>query len=244
MNQERLFTDSTSLGDVNTGPREESEKGPKNGTKNMQANELPTTFVRRCFAEVMAPLELSTSTFERKIGTFFHADYQQCVDDQTFDRDSFASLTKVQKTRLATPPVFNFKKLVATEPQDGLIHVTSVHSVSARLKNGDSMLQKVVALIDIDVATGTIIGCDENTRMETSSSVIAPSQAALAVAQLIRTAGAAAAANSSSGSSGSSVIELLIERWRRWWWWWRWRCRITTSSHFAGCSTWVWVSRN
>lgn len=72
---------------------------------------------------------------------------------------------RVQKTQLATPPRFVWKKLVATPSCNGRVHVTSVHHVSARLLDGSNMHQKVVALIEIDEVSGTIIQCDELTRM-------------------------------------------------------------------------------
>ena len=151
----------------------------------MQSDELATAFVRRVFDEIFGTLA-EAAWVDTKVTEFFHPDFEQNIDGKTFDRTAFTSITKTQKARLATPPVFTFKKMIATEPQEGRIHVTSVHSVSAKLKSGDSMLQHVVALIDLEVLSGTIISADEITRTETISAVMPATEIALGVARMIR----------------------------------------------------------
>ena len=151
----------------------------------MQSDELATAFVRRVFDEIFGTLA-EAAWVDTKVTEFFHPDFEQNIDGKTFDRTAFTSITKTQKARLATPPVFTFKKMIATEPQEGRIHVTSVHSVSAKLKSGDSMLQHVVALIELDLLSGTIISADEITRTETISAVLPATEIALGVARMIR----------------------------------------------------------
>jgi hypothetical protein len=151
----------------------------------MQPEELATAFVRRVFDETFGTLA-EAAWVDIKVSEFFHPEFEQNIDGKTFDRTAFTSITKTQKARLATPPVFTFKKMIATEPQEGRIHVTSVHSVSAKLKSGDSMLQHVVALIELDVLSGTIISADEITRTETISAVLPATGIALGVARMIR----------------------------------------------------------
>lgn len=151
----------------------------------MQKEELATTFVRRVIDETFGTLA-EAAWVDIKVTEFFHPEFEQNIDGKTFDRTAFTSITKTQKARLATPPVFTFKKMIATEPQEGRIHVTSVHSVSAKLKSGDSMLQQVVALIELDVLSGTIISADEITRTETISSVLPATEIALGVTRMIR----------------------------------------------------------
>jgi hypothetical protein len=151
----------------------------------MQPEELATAFVRRVFDETFGTLA-EAAWVDIKVDEFFHPEFEQNIDGKTFDRTAFTSITKTQKARLATPPVFTFKKMIATEPQEGRIHVTSVHSVSAKLKSGDSMLQHVVALIELDVLSGTIISADEITRTETISAVLPATEIALGVARMIR----------------------------------------------------------
>ena len=151
----------------------------------MQKEELAIAFVRRVFDETFGTLA-EAAWVDIKVDEFFHPEFEQNIDGKTFDRTAFTSITKTQKARLATPPVFTFKKMIATEPQEGRIHVTSVHSVSAKLKSGDSMLQHVVALIELDVLSGTIISADEITRTETISVVLPATEIALGVARMIR----------------------------------------------------------
>ena len=151
----------------------------------MQPEELATAFVRRVFDETFGTLA-EAAWVDIKVPEFFHPEFEQNIDGKTFDRTAFTSITKTQKARLATPPVFTFKKMIATEPQEGRIHVTSVHSVAAKLKSGDSMLQHVVALIELDVLSGTIISADEITRTETISAVLPATGIALGVARMIR----------------------------------------------------------
>ena len=146
---------------------------------------MATAFVRRVFDEIFGTLA-EAAWVDTKVTEFFHPDFEQNIDGKTFDRTAFTSITKTQKARLATPPVFTFKKMIATEPQEGRIHVTSVHSVSAKLKSGDSMLQHVVALIDLEVLSGTIISADEITRTETITSVLPATEIALGVTRMIR----------------------------------------------------------
>jgi len=129
----------------------------------MLPGEDAATFLRRVFVEVIA--DQSPSSFDL-VKQCFHPDYKQHVDDKVLDREAFIGLMRVQKTQILTPPRFTWKKLVATEPRNGRIHVTSVHNVSLRLRGGSVAHQKVVALIEIDVASGTIIQCDELTRMD------------------------------------------------------------------------------
>ena len=137
----------------------------------MQRGEDPLVFLKRVFAEVIS--DLSDSSYERA-KELFHPSYEQTVDDKHLDRDGFIKLMRVQKSLLAESPSFEWKKLVATKPRNGRIHVTSVHNVSARLQDNSSMQQRVVALIEIDVATGTIIQCDELTRMDSEAELVAP----------------------------------------------------------------------
>ena len=145
------------------GARAQERHGP------LQPDENPTIFVRRFFADVMA--DLSSQAIERA-EAYFHPAFTQFVDGDTIRREQFLKLMVAQKKRLATPPHFVWKNLVSTEASSsGRVHVTSVHSVSAVLRSGASMLQHVVALIEIDVASGTIIQCDELTRMEPSMAV-------------------------------------------------------------------------
>ena len=128
----------------------------------LQPNEKPTDFVTRVFNEVIC--DLSSSSFDA-IPRFFHPSFIQHVDDKVLSRDDFVVMMRTSKRLLAAPPVFTWKKLIATEPCDGRIHVTSVHSVAVSLASGSRVFQKVVAALEIDVATGTLIHCDEVTRI-------------------------------------------------------------------------------
>lgn len=135
---------------------------PKHGP--LERGEDPTKFVRRFFADVMS--DLSADALNRA-EAYIHPTFTQFVDGDTIQRERFIRLMRAQKARLETPPHFVWKNLVATAPNaSGRVHVTSVHSVSATLRSGASMLQHAVALIEIDVSTGTIIQCDELTRIE------------------------------------------------------------------------------
>lgn len=119
--------------------------------------------MKRVFASVISDLSPASLETASKL---FHPSYTQHVDGESLDREKFITMMRSQKSKLASPPIFVWKRLVATAPLDGRIHVTSVHSTSARLRTGTSMLQHVMALIEIDVESGTIIACDELTRME------------------------------------------------------------------------------
>lgn len=152
----------------------------------MLPSEKATDFVRRVLVDVLQDLE--PTSLERNISRYFHPKYTQSIDQQHLNRDAFVSLTRAQKARLAEPPVFTFDRLVATEPQGGRIHVTSVHSVAIKLKNGDNLLQRVFALIDVDCETGMLISCDESTHMEGVPATVPPADAVLMVANLIRAA--------------------------------------------------------
>ena len=179
----------------------------------MQSDELATAFVRRVFDEIFGTLA-EAAWVDTKVTEFFHPDFEQNIDGKTFDRTAFTSITKTQKARLATPPVFTFKKMIATEPQEGRIHVTSVNSVSAKLKSGDSMLQHVVALIDLEVLSGTIISADEITRTETISAVMPATEIALGVARMIRDSAKAVSSRSvrdRPATGGRSAKHLRTE---------------------------------
>lgn len=131
----------------------------------LQPGENVCLFLKRVFAEVIS--DLSPKSMERAL-VLFHPSYVQSADGEVLDRARFLRLLRVQKSRLASSPKFVWKKLVSTAPLNGRVYVTSVHKVQARLKTGSEMLQHVVALIEIDEVTGTVIRCDEQTRMETS----------------------------------------------------------------------------
>lgn len=137
----------------------------------MQPDEDPSDFLRRVFRDVLC--DLSPKAFDR-VPLMFHPTFRQHVDGDVLDRAAFMRLMSAQKARLATPPTFTWLKLVATEPRDGRIHVTSVHTMQARLKNGAIMDQRVIALVEIDVASGMLIHCDELTRMESDPKPVSP----------------------------------------------------------------------
>lgn len=129
----------------------------------MQLDESPTCFVRRVFREVVC--DLSAESFER-VPELFHPDFVQRVDSKELNRESFVNWLRVQKSRLDSKPEITWKKLVATAPIEGRVHVTSVHAVSVKLRNGETMLQQVMAMLEIDLASGMLIECDELTRTE------------------------------------------------------------------------------
>jgi hypothetical protein len=97
----------------------------------MQSHESATAFVKRVFQEVIC--DLSPRSFDA-IPRYFHPSFVQEVDQRVLNRDGFTELMRQHKPMMATPPVFTWKKLVATEPDDGRIHVTSVHHVSAMVR--------------------------------------------------------------------------------------------------------------
>lgn len=136
---------------------------------DMLAGEDPEVYVRRAFTEVLSPLSQASLD---AVNVHFHPDFKQFADGAELGLEAFTKLLRVQKSRLATAPKFVWKNLVASQPRGGVIHVTSVHTATARLKTGAALRQQVVALIQIDVATGKIIQCDELTRMEQPSPMV------------------------------------------------------------------------
>ena len=132
------------------------------GGHQMEAGEAATDFVRRVFRQVYSDLSMTSIDH---VYTAFHPSYTQSVDGGALqDLAGFVRLVQMQKSRLSTAPEFRWMKLVSTAALDGRIHVTSFHTVSANLLSGASICQKVMALIEIDVVTGTIIRCDELTQ--------------------------------------------------------------------------------
>lgn len=140
----------------------------------MQSGEAGHDFVRRVFSacfEDQSPAALEAVRY------FFDRSYVHEADGQVLDLCSFEKVLRSQRARLTARPRVVWKSLVATAPSpDGRIHVTSVHTVQLELANRPC-LQKVVALIVIDVASGKIVHCEELTRMESNTNVAAPSGA-------------------------------------------------------------------
>ena len=136
----------------------------------MQADEPPCKFIRRLFNDCFA--DTSPASNERA-AEFFHANYVHYADGTILNKAKFLRAMRAQKARLSSPPNFVWKKVVAAPPDAGRISVTTVHSVAARLRDGQSMLQHVVALIEIDEATGQVVECNELTRLEDGSSMAA-----------------------------------------------------------------------
>ena len=139
-------------------------------------NEGATEFVRRVFSacfEDQSPAALEAVRY------FFDRSYVHEADGQVLDLYGFEKVLRSQRARLTARPRIAWKSLVATAPSpDGRIHVTSVHATQLELANRPC-LQKVVALIEIDVASGKIVHCEELTRME-SNTIAAPSVAQVA----------------------------------------------------------------
>ena len=136
----------------------------------MESGEGATEFVRRVFSacfEDQSPAALEAVRY------FFDRSYVHEGDGQVLDLYSFEKVLCSQRARLTSRPRIVWKSLVATAPShDGRIHVTSVHTTQLELANRPC-LQKVVALIEIDVASGKIVHCEELTRME-SNAIVAP----------------------------------------------------------------------
>jgi len=179
----------------------------------MQPGEDARDYLRRVFRDCLC--DLSPKSFDR-VPQMFHPTYRQHVDGDVLDRDAFMRLMSAQKSRLAMPPTFTWLKLVATEPQNGRIHVTSVHTVQARLKNGAIINQRVLALVEIDVASGTIIHCEELTRMESEPKPVSPTigprttdrpVAAAPLAKIPRSASSSARERPEPRSASSSARE-------------------------------------
>lgn len=130
----------------------------------MQAGEEPCAYLKRAFFEVLG--SLGPTSLDR-VPIHFHRDFQQYADGEILDLQAFTTLLSAQKARLAQAPRFSWKQLVATtSPDNGRHHITSIHDVVARLKSGHVIRQHVMALVQVDAHTGTIIQCDELTRME------------------------------------------------------------------------------
>ena len=127
--------------------------------------DIATAFVRRVFSEIFTDLSPSSFARAREV---LNERFVQHSDGRVIDRQTFLNLMQSNKARLASQPRFTWSDLVATGPREGLVHVTSVHSVALHLRDGSRLNQKVVALIQIDVESGTILRCDELTRVESS----------------------------------------------------------------------------
>jgi len=130
----------------------------------MQAGEEPCAYLKRAFFEVLGSLEPASLEL---VELHFHPHFRQFADGEELDLQAFTNLLRLQKSRLVQAPRFVWKQLVsACSPNDSRIHITSIHTATARLKTGLMIRQQVMALVQVDTATGTIIQCDELTRME------------------------------------------------------------------------------
>ena len=154
-------------------------QGTAHDRHQMEAGEAASDFVRRVFRQVYSDLSMTSVDH---LYTAFHPSYTQSVDGAELDLAGFVRLVQMQKSRLSTAPDFRWQKLVATAALDGRIHVTSLHTVSANLLTGASMCQKVMALIELDVATGTIIRCDELTQRVENEATAHPAASGVAAA--------------------------------------------------------------
>jgi hypothetical protein len=132
----------------------------------MQPGEAPEDYVCRVIAATITAPPDADAALASRVRTLFHPAYEQHSDGQTFGRDRFTSLLRSQRAKLAAPPAVSWSALIATEPHDGTVHVTSVHDVAMELRDGTRLLKQVFALIRIDLATGTIVHCDEVSRMQ------------------------------------------------------------------------------
>lgn len=127
----------------------------------MQASESPPAYLKRCFAEVFEDLSPFSSIAARQ---HFHPSFLHEADHAALDLNAFLLMLQRQKARLKEPPRFAYKSVVATEPCDGRVHVTSVHHTSLALRDGSAVHQKVIALVQIDLKSGQIVHCEELTR--------------------------------------------------------------------------------
>ena len=105
-----------------------------------------TAHIKRIFNDIFCDL----SSPDERAYDILDDNFEQHSDGKVIDRNAFVSLMQVQKARLASTPRFTWSELVATAPREGRVHVTSVHSVSLHLRDGTRLLQKVVALIQLD----------------------------------------------------------------------------------------------
>ena len=116
--------------------------------------EAATQFVRRVFSDIFC--DRSDASIDRALQVL-HESFEQRSDGKVIDRAGFLKLMQAQKARLASAPRFTWSSLVATAPRQGVVHVTSVHSVALHLRDGMRLNQKVVALVQLDVEMGQIL---------------------------------------------------------------------------------------
>ena len=129
----------------------------------MQCDESGPSFLKRVFAALFEDLSPASSD---RVGEFFSADFVMHADGQYLGRDSFLRAMVAQKSRLREKPRFSWTQLRASPPKDGIVHITSAHRVDLPLRDGSNAIMLVMALVQVDSATGLIVRCDELTSLQ------------------------------------------------------------------------------
>jgi hypothetical protein len=123
----------------------------------------PAAFVRRVFSRVFEVFD--TASALEAAHSYFDSEYAGRHDGKELSLREFLEALYTSLRRLSAPARIVWKSLVAT-PADsnGRVRVTSVHDTHLT-HTASEVLQSVMSLIEIDVATSRIVACEELTRI-------------------------------------------------------------------------------